>query len=657
MSLERALERLYLFTQDAVVLCETDSADCEDPRIVFANHAFVRMTGYTLDELIGNSPRLLQGPDTDRAVIAEIKEALENWSYARAELLNYRKDRTPYWVDLSIFPVPDETGAYRYWVSIQRDVTELKEIQSSLSASHAWLDSVMNAVPQAIITVDESGRIQSANRSSQSVFGYAPHELTGMPLESLVPTLHRDLHARHFSEFLRGRETEERRMAGGRDVEGLRKDGSSVPVEVSIDHLALSDGSRRALASITDVTERKRHEGDLVIKQHLLELAETMASLGNWKLDLRTGKLHWSKETFAIHGRAIELGEPRPEDVFVYYRADDWENIGAQLRHAIAHREPFKITSTLIREDGEERIVETHGQPEVDGNGLVVAVLGAVQDVSERVLNEQELANHRDRLQQLVEEKTRDLLLAKEEAERANRMKSEFLANMSHELRTPMHAIVSFSRLGHERFDRWDRDRHLANFTKIADSGRRLSGLLNDLLDLSKLEAGKTDFEIRETDLLSVIDQVASEMESLVQEKKLSLVIPERSNGPVRAELDRSKIHQVLVNLLSNAVKFSPEGKELRVSCEDQEADGRVLISIADKGIGIPEQELEAIFDKFIQSNRTKTGAGGTGLGLSICKEIVGAHGGRIWAESNLDAGATFHVELPKRSVNGTGHA
>lgn len=210
-----------------------------------------------------------------------------------------------------------------------------------------------------------------------------------------------------------------------------------------------------------------------------------------------------------------------------------------------------------------------------------------------------------------------------------------------------MHAIISFSRHGKERIDRWDRDRQVENLDRINQSGHRLLGMLNDLLDLAKLEAGSAEYDFGNEDAVSIINAAASEIEILANNKNLTLDLPEKMNGTARLECDRGKIHQVIVNLMSNAIKFSPENKQVSVDCCEDVDAGALHITVRDEGVGIPEDELDAVFDKFIQSTKTKTGAGGTGLGLAICKEIVQGHGGKIWAENNTRDGATFHVALP----------
>jgi len=267
-----------------------------------------------------------------------------------------------------------------------------------------------------------------------------------------------------------------------------------------------------------------------------------------------------------------------------------------------------------------------------------------------RLLAENELNEHNKELikeisdRKKIEEK---LKLAKQEADSANQAKGLFLANMSHELRTPMHGILSFSHMGLKNIDKENKEKNFKYFDRINTSGQRLLVLLNDLLDLSKLESGMMELEKKECDLGKVFESCLAEQESRIQEQQLLVKIDGIKSSFV--VIDKVRIGQVITNLLSNAIKFTPPCKSIYISINKkiQNNVSVLCFSIEDEGIGIPEQELEHVFDKFIQSSKTRSNAGGTGLGLAISQEIINLHDGEIWAEHSHSGGSVFKFVLP----------
>ncbi len=250
-----------------------------------------------------------------------------------------------------------------------------------------------------------------------------------------------------------------------------------------------------------------------------------------------------------------------------------------------------------------------------------------------------------------------NLLQAKHAADEANRAKTEFLANMSHELRTPMHAILSFASMGAEKVGKATEEKLARYFSRIEESGKRLLVMLNDLLDLSKLEAGKMIFLVEHNDLLLTADQVIGEFHALARKSEIT-VRAEPAHVATKAWFDADRILQVVTNLISNALKFSPPKSVVRIIFSDDhlilengEQIAALRLTVRDEGIGIPEDELETVFEKFVQSSETNTGAGGTGLGLAICKQIVEQHKGKIFAENNQETGTSFHLILPRVNV------
>jgi len=243
------------------------------------------------------------------------------------------------------------------------------------------------------------------------------------------------------------------------------------------------------------------------------------------------------------------------------------------------------------------------------------------------------------------------IIKAREVAERANISKSEFLANMSHELRTPMHGILSFSAMGIDKVETAKTERLLRYFTRINQSGERLLALLNDLLDISKLEAGRMQFEMSKGDIVEVLRTATDEFQMLMNDKNLNLAIKPVTVSAV-AEFDPTKLLQVARNMLSNAIKFSSEGGTITAKIYELDMHGpppALALAVSDNGCGVPEDELEAVFDKFIQSSKTKADSGGTGLGLAICKEIINAHRGDITMTNNPGGGATIEFWIPRK--------
>lgn len=328
------------------------------------------------------------------------------------------------------------------------------------------------------------------------------------------------------------------------------------------------------------------------------------------------------------------------------------ESAWVEHKAVLAAHQPFTNFEYPIRnERGEIRWFSISGKPLFDDDGKFSGYRGTGRDVTRAKLAEAEVRAHRDTLQKEVELRTADLQQALEQAERANRAKSQFLSNMSHELRTPLHGILSCARLGADRVDSVPPAKLREYFQLIHDSGLRLLVLLNSLLDLSQLAAGRMNFRMARIDLAAIVRDVASEFGPHFEARQLRIALSLPDEAIL--EGDGERLAQVIRNLLSNAGKFAPAGSVVDVGliADKQIEPASWRLTVADAGPGVPESELDGIFEKFVQSTLTETGAGGSGLGLAICHEIVSRHCGMISAGNRPEGGACFTVLLPQKVV------
>lgn len=393
--------------------------------------------------------------------------------------------------------------------------------------------------------------------------------------------------------------------------------------------------------------------------ERIFRLAAEGANDGLWYRDFRRDKWYFSDRALALLGQADKapehttgdtlLAAMHPDDALLHRRALD-----AHLRS----RAPYVI-EVRLRRPGDEtspwRWFQIKGQATWDAFDQPQLMAGSLSDIHARKEGELELRRHRDKLQELVRERTHRLEQALDEARAAGRAKSEFLANMSHELRTPLHAMLGFAALGMEKSGAENRLQRY--FTRIHESAARLLALVDDLLDLAKLEARKMIVHPQRQDVLPILEQVQGELDPLLAAGRIDVVVA-CADCDTTALVDAPRFAQVLRNLLSNAIRFSPAGGSIRIEfspsrlprgrrASDHGTVAALALRIIDQGPGIPTDELESIFDKFVQSTRTRTGAGGTGLGLAICLEIMNAHRGRIYAENAPTGGACLVVILP----------
>lgn len=603
------------------------------------NPAWSKLLGFSIEELMAKPYLEFVHPEDRQATTTE-SQSLETQNATFAFENRYVcKDGSYKWLSWNAVSDPEQ----RIIHGMAREITEHKRAEAELKASEERFRLLVDSVKDyAILVLDSSGHVVSWNQGAERIKGYKADEIVGRHFSCFYPP-----------EDVRSgkpeRELQTAIVEGSYQEEGwrIRKDGSRFLANVVITAMKDDTGKLRGFSKVTrDITERKRAEELLQESEERHRKLFDNNPHPTWLFDRETLKFlavnsaavrnyGYSQEEFlAMTLNDIRPPEDVPKMLLTVSRLQDGEGSTGTWCHR-------RKDGTLMDVEITSYALSFAGRPAE----VVVAV-----DVSQRLRDEEA----KRKFTETLAAANRELELRNREVERATQLKSKFLASMSHELRTPLNAIVGFSDLLAEQAGGQLNPKQLRFVHHIKHGSSHLLQLINDILDLSKIEAGQLEFHYEDFGIKEALPEVLSTIRPLAMTKNISLNESLKTSIPIRA--DRVRFKQILYNLLSNAVKFTPDGG--LVDIEVYNEGSLIYLSVADNGIGIRPEDHALVFEEFRQIEGSTSTHEGTGLGLAITKRLVEQQDGMISLESDLGKGSKFTVCFPvgeRKSPSQTG--
>jgi PAS domain S-box-containing protein len=641
-AIRQAEQRYHDLFEEAPVMYVITRSHEGMPLITNCNQLFLTTLGYSRSEVLGQ-------PLADFYTSASRRRLLVEGGYSRALAGEFKAEerglltRDGRIIETLLRAVPERqanshlSGTRAMFI----DITERKQAEETLDLSEERFAKAFRASPDGIvITRVSDGQIIEVNDRWCTLFGHSRAEAMGRT------TVELSLYAQPEGRQLFLNQLETQGFVRDLELELRRKSGEVRQISVSSEILVIA-GETCVLSHTQDITQRKQMEERLVQERNLLRTLIDNLPDSIYVKD--TAGRHLLVNRAIVQGTGFTLEEILGKTDLELYPAEVAEGWYADDLAVIQSGQPLINQEELLFDKnvcvGWDLTTKV---PFYDSHGQMIGLVGVTRDITERKRAEKALFEERALLAQHVAERTADLSRANAELARANRLKDEFLANMSHELRTPLNVILGMSEVLRSDIYGSLNQKQLEALACTEESGHHLLALINDILDLSKIEADKLGLDITNTSVEEVCQASLRLIKQIAQEKSLKISTTLDSTVTT-LPADERRLKQILVNLLTNAVKFTPAGNQIGLEVASDEILNMVRFTVWDTGIGISAEDTKCLFQPFVQlDSKLSRQYEGTGLGLALVSRLAEMHGGRVSVESKVGQGSRFTVSLPR---------
>ncbi|PHV61077.1 PAS domain S-box protein [Cyanobacterium aponinum] len=603
------------------------------------NQAFLDLFHRNSEDIVGKTNEEIFELDIARKLTFNDQQLIESGRFEQFEETVLSNGEKRYFLS-DKFVLRNLAGEIYGICGMSTDITDRINTEKALQESKNLLDTILKTLPIGVFWKDNQLVYQGMNSAAAQILGIDNPEMIIGKTDADLPW--DEITVQKIQE-------EDLQVIGSGDSFLLKlqrvslRDNRNIWLETSKVPMRNLKGRLIGILGIAqDITERLEAENQLKDLTHRLRVALKAGAYGIWELDLKSLSLHWDQQMYEIFGMGEEQSSLTYADFIACVYHEDISLVEDTFALVVKEEQDFVAKFRIIKPDGEIRWIKAIAQIQRDREGNPATLVGINSDITEEKKAQEEL-----------HQKNQQLQIATEKAEIANRSKSEFLANMSHELRTPLNAILGMTEILQDQVYGEINPRQSKALKTIETAGSHLLSLINDILDLAKIESNRLELEIKPLNVKEICYYSLSfvRQQALKKNIKITSQIPENLT-PFMA--DERRTGQVLINLLNNAVKFTPEGGKVTlkvsvISEEDKEITKNYLrFAIEDTGIGIKKEDTSKLFQSFVQLDASLNRQfEGTGLGLVLVKQILDLHGGKVELTSELGVGSCFMVDFP----------